>query len=82
MRAVGRRTDREPFKVQTGRRRHRVEREELSEEDLADEAASLLPQREAMSLIMPGAAADTVAAEHVPAEAQQWHGNPNEPHVM
>lgn len=54
----------------------------LSEEALADQDATLLPAREALSLIMPGATADVAAADFVPVEAQQWHGNPNEPHIM
>jgi hypothetical protein len=59
-----------------------LEHQRLSEDELGNEAGSLLPDREAMSLIMPGATADTAAADLVPTEAQQWHGNPNEPHIM
>jgi hypothetical protein len=54
----------------------------LSPEELDAESGELLPAREAMSLIDPGATAGTPAAEMLPLEAQQWHGNPDDPHIM
>ncbi len=59
-----------------------VERDQLTDEAAAEVDGELLPPREAMSLIMPGATADTAAADSMPIEAQQWHGNPDDPHIM
>lgn len=56
--------------------------DELSSDELSAQHGDQLPDREAMSLIMPGATADTAAADLVPTEAQQWHGDPDEPHIM
>lgn len=58
------------------------ELDQLSKEALTDQDATLLPAREALSLIMPGSTADVAAADFVPVEAQQWHGNPDDPHIM
>lgn len=56
--------------------------EGLTPEELEGQSAELLPDRTAMSLIDPGATAGTPATEMLPIEAQQWHGNPDDPHIM
>ncbi|MEX2292076.1 MAG: hypothetical protein WD794_17330 [Mycobacteriales bacterium] len=54
----------------------------MSDAELEEHTASALPPREQMSLVTPGAVDGTAAMEVLPDEAQTWHGNPNEPHIM
>ena len=54
----------------------------LSCEELEAERGEELPDREVMSLILPGTSFDTPAADDIPLEAQTWHGPPGEPHTM
>ena len=60
----------------------RVPEGNLSPDELASERAEELPDREAMSLLLPGASFGTPAADDIPSEAQTWHGPPGEPHIM
>lgn len=54
----------------------------LSAEELAEHGGHPLPPREQMSLITPGAVGGTPAMEVLPDEAQTWHGNPDDVHIM
>lgn len=53
----------------------------LTDEEL-EANGELLPDREAMSLIAPGSTTGTPAAAMLPDESMQWHGRPDEPHIM
>jgi hypothetical protein len=50
--------------------------------EVAAQDGQALPPREQMSLITPGAVDGTPAMEVLPDEAQTWHGNPDDPHIM
>ena len=54
----------------------------LPPDELAAQAGEVLPPREQMSLVAPGSAGLTAAAGALPVEAQQWHGDPDDPHVL
>lgn len=54
----------------------------LSADELAEQDAQALPPREQMSLVTPGAVDGTPAVETIPFEAQTWHGNPDDVHIM
>jgi hypothetical protein len=54
----------------------------LSAEELEAQRGEELPDREAMSLLLPGASFGTPAADDIPLMAQTWHGQPDEPHIM
>lgn len=54
----------------------------LDPDELDRHAGQVLPQREQMSLVAPGSASLTPAAEALPTEAQQWHGNPDDVHIL
>jgi hypothetical protein len=55
----------------------------LSPDELTEESSAVeLPPREQMSLVTPGAVDGTPALEVLPDEAQTWHGNPDDPHIM
>lgn len=56
--------------------------EALAPEELSRLAGEALPQRHVMSLIAPGSTTGTPAAALLPDEAMQWHGPPDEPHIM
>ncbi len=54
----------------------------LSPAELEAQEGEALPDREAMSLLLPGATLETPAIDDIPLAAQTWHGNPDEPHIM
>lgn len=54
----------------------------LPPEELAAQAGEALPAREQMSLVAPGSAGLTPAADALPVVAQEWHGNPHDVHVL
>jgi len=54
----------------------------LSAEELEAQTGEELPDREAMSLLLPGASFETAAADDIPFVAQTWHGRPDAPHIM
>jgi hypothetical protein len=54
----------------------------LSAEELEGQSGEVLPERNMMSLIAPGSTTGTPAAALLPDEAMQWHGPPDEPHIM
>jgi len=54
----------------------------IDAEELARQTAELLPERNVMSLIAPGATSATPAAALLPDDAMQWHGPPDEPHIL
>jgi len=56
--------------------------EAVTPAELAAQSVELLPQRNVMSLIAPGSTSATPAAALLPDEAMQWHGPPDEPHIM
>lgn len=56
--------------------------ESLSEVELDAGRGELMPDREAMSFLLPGATLETPAADILPVEAQTWHGSPDQLHIM
>ena len=56
--------------------------EAVTPAELACHSAELLPQRNVMSLIAPGATSTTPAAALLPDEAMQSHGPPDEPRIV
>lgn len=54
----------------------------LRPEELAAQSGTALPPREQMSLVTPGAVDGTPALEALPDEAQTWHSNPHDVHIM
>lgn len=57
------------------------DRDALDEAEL-NQDAELLPDRQAMSLIAPGATSSTAAAAMLPDEPMEWHGPPDQLHTM
>lgn len=54
----------------------------LTDAELAEHGGEVLPPREQMSLVAPGSAGLTPAADALPVAAQQWHGDPDSVHVL